>query len=168
MWLIYPRQDQYNHSTHAHTNTLVTYFPLIRHGRHRKRFLYKFCLAAGMCSLSRWLTTIGDIQADPQTLLWYDMDCTDNYASKNSSIIAYICCRGKVHTAPLNISESGYTQSSGRASWSSRWDGLSCHDIHTQFRHSKVDGGNMHTDTQIARWSHKRNFIFLKRRKVCL
>jgi hypothetical protein len=44
------------------------------------------------------------------------------------------------------------------------WDGLRCHELHTQFhkdwfRHLKVDSGRF-TDTQTAWWSHKPNFSF--------
>jgi hypothetical protein len=38
---------------------LIAYFPLIRHGPHRKRHLQQFLVAAGTCLSSRCLATIG-------------------------------------------------------------------------------------------------------------
>jgi hypothetical protein len=56
---------------------LIAFSSLIRHGPHRKRLLHQFFVAVGTYSQSCYLTTIRGY-TDPQTLLWYDADRTEN------------------------------------------------------------------------------------------
>jgi hypothetical protein len=106
---------------------LISYFPLIRYGPHRKRH-QQFLVAAGTYLPSPCLATIeGYTDRHPQTLLWYDTDRIENDASNSSSIVACIRCRGNGVAAPLpsNDREGGYTwrQTDGRDSWNTplRW-----------------------------------------------
>jgi hypothetical protein len=71
---------------------LITYFPLIRHGPHRKRHQQMF-IAAGTSLLCCYLATIGEYIA-PQT-----------HASNNFSILECILCHGNVFTEQLPSNE---------------------------------------------------------------
>jgi hypothetical protein len=68
---------------------LIAYFPLIRHGPHRKQFLQLFFVAAGTCLLSYCLATIWGTQ--PDRLLWYDIE---NNASNNYSLFLVFVAAG--------------------------------------------------------------------------
>jgi hypothetical protein len=80
---------------------LSTYFPSIQYRPHRKQCLQQFFIAVWTCLPSHCLAMIGDTQTDPQTLLWYNMDCIENNASNNSSIVACIRHHGNMSTKPL-------------------------------------------------------------------
>jgi hypothetical protein len=62
-------------------------------------------------------------------------------------LFCFISCRGNVFTKPLPSNDGGYAyrhRLMGGIYEVRRWDGLSCHDIHTKFnrdwlRHSKVN-----------------------------
>jgi hypothetical protein len=84
---------------------LIAYFPLIRHGPHRKRRLQQFFVAAGTSLPSCYLATIDGYVYTPTDSPWYDTDRIENDASNNSSIIARIRCRGNVFTEPLPSTE---------------------------------------------------------------
>jgi hypothetical protein len=72
---------------------LISSFPLIRRGPHRKRSLQQFFVAAGTSSPSCYLVIIGGY-TNPQT-----------HASNNSSIVACIRCRGNVFTESLTSND---------------------------------------------------------------
>jgi hypothetical protein len=138
---------------------LIAYFPLIRHGPHRKRRLQQLFFSAGSSLQSCYLATIRGY-TDSQIPLWCDMDLIENDASNSSSIFAWICCRRNVFTNPLpsNMCIQRHRLMGGIYEVSCS-DDLWCHDIHTKFhkdwfRDSKVKWG-WYADIQTARWSHK-------------
>jgi hypothetical protein len=90
---------------------LIAYFPFIRHGPHRKRRLQQFFVSVGMCLPSRCLATIGHTHTDPQSLVWYNTDNTQNEASNSFPIVGCIRCSGNVFTEPLLSNDRRYTDS---------------------------------------------------------
>jgi hypothetical protein len=101
---------------------------------------------------------------DSQTAVWYGTDCVVNDASNSSYSFLYICYRGNVYTKPLRSNHREieiWTQTLMAGIYELHlWDGLRWHDIHTKFhknwfRHSNVDRGDTHTQTQ----RHKANLI---------
>jgi hypothetical protein len=80
---------------------VIAYFPLTRHGPHRKRRLQQFLFVAGTYLPGRCLATIGDTQTDPQTLLWYHTDRIENDAYNNSIVACVFVAAVKFFTKPL-------------------------------------------------------------------
>jgi hypothetical protein len=146
---------------------LIAYFLFIRYGAHRKRRLQKFFVATGKCLPNHCLATAGGYTNRPidSPLTWHRPYKNDS--SSNYSILAPIYCRENVSTEPLPRNCKGYTyrhRLMGRTYEVSRWDGLRCHDIHSEFqkdwfRHSKVNKGG-YTDTRTGMKSHMFTFIF--------
>jgi hypothetical protein len=125
---------------------LIAYFPLIRHGPHRKRRFQQFFVAASTSLQSCYLAMMGDTQTGPQT-----------HASTIYSTAACIHWRGNVFTEPLpgNNRKDTHTdtQTDGRDLWNIQ---LRCHGaviyVHTMFRkegsrNSKVNGGKGKSQT---------------------
>jgi hypothetical protein len=127
---------------------LIAYFPLIRHGRHRKRCPQQFFVAAGTCFPSCCLATIQGY-TDRSTfsrLIWHGP-----HRKRRVQRFFYSCMciryRGNVFIdlLPVNICLHTHTHGLIGAIYEvRRWDGLKCHDIHTKFhrycfRHLKVD-----------------------------
>jgi hypothetical protein len=95
------------------------------------------------------------LQADPETLLWYDTNSTENHASNISSIVTCISCRGLLpsNDRGVHIQTHGLMRGIYEACC---WDGLWFHDILyiprfiDWFRHSKASGGiHRHTDSKV-------------------
>jgi hypothetical protein len=142
---------------------MITYFPLIRHGPHRKRRFQQFFMAAGTCLPSRCLATIGEYTVRPTDFPLirhgpYRTRCLQQY---------FYFCLYSVSAVPLPSNYKGIHIQTHRPMGGiyevRRWDGLRCHDLHTKFhkdwvRHSEVYRRG-YTDTQTVRWSHKPTFI---------
>jgi hypothetical protein len=86
-----------------------------------------------------------------QILLSYDTDRIESDACNDYSIIAYILCHRNVFTEPLSRNDTRGIQIQTHRLMREiyevrRWDGFSCHDIHTKFRkdwfrHPKLKSG---------------------------
>jgi hypothetical protein len=103
---------------------LIAYFPLRRHGRHRKRRLQQFFFAAGTCFPSRCLATI-EGYTDRSTLP--RLVRHGRHRKRRVQRFFYCCmcirCHGNVFTDPLLVSMHIQTQTDGRDLWSTllRW-----------------------------------------------
>jgi hypothetical protein len=130
---------------------LIAYFPLKRHGQHKKRRLQQFLVAAGTCLPSRCLLKIEGYTHRP---IDFPLIRHGPHRKWRGQQLFYFCvcilCRGDVFTDPLPSNINIH-----RLRWGiyevRRWDGRRCHDIYTKFhkncfRHSKVNRG--FTDTQ--------------------
>jgi hypothetical protein len=118
---------------------LIAYFPLRRHGSHRKRRLQQFFVAAGMSLPSCYLATIGRTQTDPQTRVQQFFVAVGTCLPS-----CYLATIGGTQTDPqTRVQQFFYC-------CLCRWDEVRCHDIHTKFhrdwlRHSEVNRGDTPT-----------------------
>jgi hypothetical protein len=143
---------------------LITHFPLIRHGTHRKR-LQQLFVAAGTSLPYSYLATIRDTQIVRQThasnilesfcIIVAAGTCLPNrcLAMKGTYIVPSLCLatirRIHIQTHKLMGGISGVR----------RWDGLRFHGIHSKFhkdcfRHGKCNSRGF-TNTQAEWRSHK-------------
>jgi hypothetical protein len=136
---------------------LIAYSPFIRHGPHRKRRLQQIFVAAGTCLLSHCLAMIGGYTERP-TLSALKRHGQHRERRVQQFVYCCVCirCRGKVFTEPLPTNDRRIHIQTHRLMGGIYeifcWDGLRCHDIHTNFhkdwfRHSKADSGTAGTPT---------------------
>jgi hypothetical protein len=137
---------------------LIAYFPLKRHGSHRKRHHQQFFDAAGTCLLSHCLAN------DRRILLLTDTDNKENDASDNFSLFRVFATAGTcVPNRCLAAWGDTYGQTNGSdlSNMPLRWvqaPWYTCQVNKYWFRQSKVD----RRDTQTGWRSHKPNLIFPK------
>jgi hypothetical protein len=137
---------------------LITYFPLIRCGWHKKRYLQQFFVVTGTCLLSCCLAMVWGYTHSPfiqNGPYW-------KWRADTSFIVACIYCRGNMFTKPLPSNDREDTHT-----YTDWWEVFMKHAnekgsgaiiyipsfIKITFMHSEIVGEDTHTviDTQTAR-----------------
>jgi hypothetical protein len=136
---------------------IITYFPVIKQGPHRKWRLQQFFVAAGTALPSSYLATVGEYTY------------SQTHSSNISYVVACILCRGNVFIEPLCSNDRRDAQTyrlMGGIYELRRWDVLRCHKYIPSFINidsvtQKLIVG-VYTITQTPWWSHKPTFVFPK------